>query len=880
MRFVKEEFGIKKLILLFILIACMVFIFMQKNNFLINSNYLSDTKVDTSSKNEISEVTNDPTNATDAQLFNAKVMTAENVSVKGTKTVTETFVAQDHKLNKVILNFHNPSNYTASGTVYVKVKDSKGKTVCQSDLDANLVANDTITTFDFNGNTDALNSNKIVNNRIVTNTAHGVNIEKGQTYTLEITTKNVKSQGDFGIYLSNTKVNNSDVLKIDGVKNSKLLQCAVQYLHFNIFVFTFFILVLLLAAFIILLPMRKLDEVYNRRLKAKGKKPVDLNKRLLRILFILSPFAAFYMIEKIAALRTIDILAMLPSLYGFLNIVVIGFVWWLIYTITNRTKETAILLMFISFVFALVNYMLIQFRDCPLIATDFSSIGTAKDVAASYTLVFGKPCLWAITLTVAYICITASLKTYKGLKLKTRAAVLLIMCLWGGSLYGVFTNNTLLRTQKLIVSGFNPKNSYNSKGYSLAFALTVTSSRIKKPSNYSEEYVAKVASKYTSDSAGKVKSTSTKSPNVIVIMNEAFSDLKADGDVKTSSDYMPFYNSLKKNTIKGTLHTSIFGGGTADTEFEFLTGNSMMFLPFRSIPYNNEIKVSSPSFTQNLKAEGYGGLIAFHPGASTSYNRNKVYPKLGFSKFVSLEDLKDPEYLRSYVSDKEDFSQVIKMYEKYRASNSTIPFYMFNVTIQNHSGYKLTDGVVKKEITITDENQKEEEAEQYLNLIKKTDEALESLVTYYKNVDEPTVIVMFGDHQPRVGDSFYNSLYGKKSNQLSLEETETKYHVPVMIWANYDIGQKDDLDISANYLSSYLAKVTKQKLTGYNKYLLDLYKKVPVITSICYKGSNGKIYDIDQKSQYSKYIKQYQKVQYNNLVDYKNRVKGFYYLKK
>lgn len=205
---------------------------------------------------------------------------------------------------------------------------------------------------------------------------------------------------------------------------------------------------------------------------------------------------------------------------------------------------------------------------------------------------------------------------------------------------------------------------------------------------------------------------------------------------------------------------------------------------------------------------------------------------------------------------------------------------MFNVTIQNHAAYKVSDGVVQKEVSITDDNAREEQAEQYINLIKKSDEALEQLITYYKKVDQPTVIVMFGDHQPRVGDSFYNSIYGKSSSQLSLKETEKKYHVPVMIWANYSIKSKSNLDISANYLSSYLAKVTNQQLTGYNKYLLDLYKKVPVVTSICYKGANGKTYDLDQKSKYTKYLNEYKKIQYNNLVDYKNRVGNFFYLAK
>ena len=881
--YVRKEFGIKKIILIIILIACLVFIFTQKDSFLIGKSYFNDLKGDLLTSEELSAIKDDPTVAkSDYERYQAKVPSDKRLSLKGSQTVTQTFTARDSKLNKIKLFFHNPSSYTAKGTIYVKVLDKNGKSIGSSQLDVSMVANDSITRFDFNGNTEKLNANGIVSkNTVSAADKKGVDISKGSKYTLKITTKNVSSDSAFGIFIGDNKYSNDSVLTVNG-KNmgGERLFCSIQYLHFNKFIFVLFSAMILASIIFILLPMQYLSELYEKSRRRRGKKDLDLNKLIIRILFIMSPFVSFYLLCKIAGMRTTETARMVFSLNGFLNALVIGFVWWFFYTVSNRTKGTAILTVALTFLFGFINYMLIQFRDCPLIATDFSSIGTAKDVAASYTLIFGKACIWAIAITVIFCCVTGSLKSYKGLPLKKRLAVLIIMCVWGGGSYALLTNNAFLSNNSIYVSGFNPKASYKHHGYAVSFVLTLNSSRTKKPKDYSVANVESITKNYTSDKAGTITSTTSKSPYVIVIMNEAFSDLHAVGDFKTSTDYMPFYHSLKKNTVKGTLHSSVFGGGTADTEFEFLTGDSMYFLPFKSIPYNNRIKTKSPSFTQNLKAEGYGGNIAFHPGMATSYNRAKAYPKLGFSKFISLDDLKDPEYLRSYVSDKEDFSQIIKQYNKYKSgTTSSAPFYMFNVTIQNHSGYKLTDGVVEKEVTITNDDVREEQAEQYLNLIKKTDEALETLITYFQSVDQPTVIVMYGDHQPRVGDSFYNSLYGKSSNKLTLEETEKKYQVPVMIWANYNIKEKDNLDISANYLGSYLAKMTGQKLTGYNKYLLDLEKKVPVITAICYKGDNGKTYDVGEKSKYTKYIDQYEMIQYNELIDYKNRVSNFYYLK-
>lgn len=120
-----------------------------------------------------------------------------------------------------------------------------------------------------------------------------------------------------------------------------------------------------------------------------------------------------------------------------------------------------------------------------------------------------------------------------------------------------------------------------------------------------------------------------------------------------------------------------------------------------------------------LKAQGYGGDIAFHPGMRTSYNRNNVYPLLGFDRHIALEDLNHPKMLRAYVSDQQDFEKIEQEYEVYKKSGRSNPFYLFNVTIQNHAGYKLSNGTVGSEIAITDDNVREEEAEQYLNLIKK-----------------------------------------------------------------------------------------------------------------------------------------------------------------
>jgi len=876
LRYIKTEFTVRKIISSGLLIATLVFILMQSNNFLISKGYLNDELIP-NGKDDIKAELNDPSLATDEiTKFRCGYPTDNRISVNGTNTIRQTFTAKDKRLDRIKLIFSNPSGFSASGSVQVMITDTNNKKICSSKLNTSMIAHNDITIFDFNGDTKKVNSNGLTTQKITTVSRQGVKVKKNNKYILTIKTRDVKSEDGVYLYLSDKQYKNNDTLYINGKdKGSTRLYADIQYRHFPQFVFAFFICLLLLTIAFIMLPMKKFSEM----LEQKYRKKIDLDKIILRIMFILTPFMCYFALEKVAGYKISSALYELFSLDGILNIIIIGFVWWLFYAVFNNTKITIIISTITTLLFGMVNYLLIIFRDCPLIATDFTSLGTAMDVAASYTLAFNKSVLWLITICMIYFCVALSRKSYKGIALKRRIAVLVILAFWGCAGTYMFTGTNILKNNKIFVSGNVPKISYQHHGYALCFYLTINSSKVKKPHGYSVEKVEKLTEKYKSDEASKQNTPTKTNPNIIAVMNESYSDLKVINDFKTSKSYMPFYNSLHKNTIKGTLHSSVYGGGTADTEFEFLTGNTMQFMAFRSVPYTYMLKEKTPSLTYALKSQGYGGNIAFHPGMANSYNRNKVYPVLGFDKFITQDDIKNPEYIRSFISDKEDYRQVIKQYEKYKYSGKKNPFYMFNVTIQNHGGYKISDGAVDKELTITDSNLRQEEAEQYLNLVKKSDEATKELVSYFSSVSDPTVIVFFGDHQPKLENEFYNALYGKSASKLTLEEIERKYRVPVMIWANYSIKEKNDLDISANYLSSYLMEVTGGKQTGYNKYLNNLRKKIPVITEMCYKGNNGRTYAPEQKSKYTKLLKQYQNIEYNNLIDYKNRVNKFFYLK-
>lgn len=742
--------------------------------------------------------------------------------------ILETFTAEKDQLKQISLKFENVGRNAASGNVVVEIRSMENEVLASASLPiAQVRTDDRSTLFDVNAS-----------------------LAKGEQYQYAVINDQLRNQ--HGVFL------------YEGHK-----EIYTGFSYRNLFMIYFF---LLIGIALVALPLDRISQ----KLSARRDKEIHLHIWIARILFFASPLATYWIVEKFSGYPLSKFLAGLFSLTGLLNLFIYSVICWLFYVLINRTKYTSVLLCLLGFLFGLINYLLTIFRGCPLVATDFSALGTAMNVAATYQITFNLSALWAITYTVIFCCLVLCLDSYKGLHWKKR---LVFAAIWVGLAFtfnGLFFRSSFVKDHGIQVSVWEPKRNYFKNGSALSFVITLSYFVVEKPDGYSADKAAEIAAGYPSDQDVS-KSADTQRPNVICIMNEAFSDLSVIKPFETSEDYMPFIHSLTDNTVKGNLHVSCFGGTTANTEFEFLTGNSMAFFPFRSIPYNNYIKEKIPSLTYTLKEQDYIGNKAVHPFYGNGWNRETVYPLLGFDDFLTIDDFDSPKYIRNYISDESDFDKLIDEYEKSKKEDKTAPFYIFNVTMQNHGGYNESLDTVKDVVHIEDSSIKTEAAELYLSVVKESDEAFKELTDHFKKVDEPTIIVMFGDHQPKLSDEFYESLYGKDLESLTLEETSRMYQSSYVIWANYDIPSETK-DMSANYLSSYLLKLMGCEMPGYNKYLLELQKKVPVISSICYMGDDGQIYDPDADSQYSDLINQYQTLQYNNMFDSKKRVENFFSL--
>lgn len=499
----------------------------------------------------------------------------------------------------------------------------------------------------------------------------------------------------------------------------------------------------------------------------------------------------------------------------------------------------------------LVNYFVLDFRSAPVMPWDILSVKTAVSVADNYNYRLDKQAaivlaLFALMLLISSYCDIS----VTSIKLRVSGALISFFLLTAFVNYT--QSNDCLYRFRLYDKLFTPTTMTYKDGTVVAFCMQLQYLFVEKPEGYSKERAEEILQEGMSQPYSDIDSFQTaleakNTPNIIVIMNEAFSDLNILGDFSSSGDYIPFVRSLlegAENTQSGYLGVSVLGGNTANTEFEFLTGGTMAFLPQGSIPYQQYINGEMPSLASYLKELGYS-TIALHPYGATGWHRHQVYPWLGFDSFLSLEDFTSPKQIRKYVSDESDYEKIIQLFEEKEAGR---PLFLFNVTMQNHSSY--TDAYTDFTPDVKVEGSDSFALSQYLSLLKVSDREIEKLVGYFQDQSERTLIVFFGDHQPT--DSVVRDIWrlNDKSDQaLSRKEQCLRYQVPFFIWANYDIEEITGMNTSPNYLGSLTLRAAGLPLSPLHEFLDRLRQDYPVLSSIEVQDARGTSYEIKEKEE-------------------------------
>lgn len=521
-------------------------------------------------------------------------------------------------------------------------------------------------------------------------------------------------------------------------------------------------------------------------------------------------------------------------------------------------------------VITLVNYYVVMFRGQAFMLLDVLGMGTAADVMGNYSFTVPRHLKIILFFEAAFLIFQF---VFQKLELGKKSRKNLI-CRMGSLviLFIVAVQALPLLKNAQGVNLWNVNKDYTQKGYLYTLLLEARYISVEKPDGYSQQKVDEILAeneKETSEEKKTAAGNQTVPQNIIMIMNESLADFESTGDLQTDTEILPFIHSLNKNVTYGKLHVPTFGGGTARSEYEALTGNSIQFFPAACQPYELYVRDPEYGLADILGSQDYEP-VAMHPNNASNWNCSKVYVRMGFDEFLSIENWGDEfcdRVRKHYYSDATVYDKIIKMYEDKEEDQK---LFTFCVTMQNHGGYdETTNGEDYEPDVKLNYDEEYPYAETYLSLARQSDLAFKDLLTYFEKVDEPTMIVIFGDHWPQLEDGFFEQLLGKKKSSLETIESQITYTTPYIIWTNYPSETKEE-DISCNYLGSSMLEKAGVQLTEYEQFLANLKEELPIIGvgAVCDKDGNWYTMD-DLPEKYQTLLNEYQILQYNNQFEKK-----------
>lgn len=576
---------------------------------------------------------------------------------------------------------------------------------------------------------------------------------------------------------------------------------------------------------------------------------------VISILFALViPLGCFYTFETLTHQMSTMI-----ELAKRLNI---AFYYWLflfVFFIAGRTSISMAICVSAIAIIGVGNYFVVMFRSNPIVPWDIYSFETAMSVADNY--VFSVDWALAEHIAMFILMLIVGVRTNIRLNKKILRPILTVaMCIPAYFYISYLWQDNLERNTGLNDTLFNAKYMHSKDGFFVSFILDIHFLQIEEPKNYSDEYALSLLNEQEVE---KVE-TPEELPDIIAIMDETFSDPAVLGEFETNKDYMPFVHSILRgevaNTISGYADVSVLGGNTANSEFEFLTGNSMAFFPNGSVPYLQYIRDGISTIVPQLEEYGYT-TYGTHPYRAKGWNREFIYDLMGFDYRYFQGSFPFEDKLRNYVSDEADFKSILEW-----RNNTEGPFFMFNVTMQNHSNYGGDFDNFDPQIVAKFKNTYSNKyLNKYLSLMYETDQDVASLLSELSQSDRKTIVVFWGDHQPNdyVVRPIYKE-YGLDFDNQTYEQQQQRQKTPFFIWANYDIQEQTNVEISLNYLNILLFETAGLQLDEYQTFRKNLWQgQIPMMNAVGYRNDDGDLVEYDDApEEIQNLLNEYQNIQY------------------
>lgn len=532
--------------------------------------------------------------------------------------------------------------------------------------------------------------------------------------------------------------------------------------------------------------------------------------------------------------------------------------------------------------FAIANKVKITMRQEPLLPADLSLAKEALTIAKTFPLVqvILIVLLFATLFLLPIFAFRLSKNKRPQWKMRVVGLALTLLATFGvNNLW--YTSETRYNGYDVLGNSYFQVNQYNSKGMIYSFFHQFNITRVTPPEGYQKSTFASLE-----DTPITVDSTKEQ-PHIIMIMGEAFSDLSENAHLDFTGYRDPLTNfkemSNNENAIAGKIVVANFGGGTSNTEYDVLTACPTRYLN-NPLPSYNFVRQQFDALPRRLTHLGYETL-AIHPGYQWFYNRQNVYPDLGFQTTYFLEDAFDlaTQANGGYISEAATVDKILETFDAHISTKDT-PLFSFTVTIQNHGPYENRYGKQPQNFT-SDIPLSQSESElltQYFKGVTDADEELGRIRDYAKESTEPIVIVYFGDHLPGFsnGMDFFSLLDYPIDANGTAEEQLGLYETPYLIWQNDAAKELSAINetkvsaslpqnnkINAHYLGALMTELLGMEgLSPLYDFSNELRKESPVSTTTIFTDFNGNIIESPKKEQSDK-INQLTQWQYYKLFD-------------
>lgn len=489
-----------------------------------------------------------------------------------------------------------------------------------------------------------------------------------------------------------------------------------------------------------------------------------------------------------------------------------------IYGIAGNRKVSSYIVNNILYVLGIINMIVLSITSAPLMPTDIYIFKTAMSVMNQQKIdssLITSIIIYVVILVVINLNINKTYKyEHKASKVSRGTSVILSVVILMAVTNYIQTIDFLTFRSNILY------------GFPFHFLIECRNTLVE-PEGYKVQNID--TSIYDVDN-------NKDRPNIIFIMSEAFSDLETVYNLKTSEEVMPYFNKLRENYPNGILYSSVIGNNTVSSEFESISGVSTAFTDKGSNIYQKYLNDNMYTVGDYYKELGYKTGI-LHGSLGSNYNRKNVYTELGYDRIVFENDFSTKkDYVRHFISDDSNFNEILKLLE-----DTEEPLFLMNITMQNHGDYLDED--VDTDNRIREKKLDNKELNNYLSLINQSDIYLEE---FLQNIEEPTLIVIYGDHQPMIRDNFYEKLLDIDENNIDLEKQVANYEVPYLIWSNFDtsVNYKVPEKTSMNYLPLIINDYLGYERTEWYDLLSEVIEIYPVITGNFIIDENNNIHDI------------------------------------